>query len=127
MSFVEHCHFSHPRPKYISLLAPRPFRALALSRGVSEVTIADQLCLLLPKLTKGSLRGTFQSSVATVQRERVEIRLLDNFQRDCLLSSGEFHSALAVARKRTAPGPDNTTYSSFANLGQVATGMLFKF
>lgn len=82
---------------------------MALSPRALEVTIADEFGPLLVKPTKASISGVFQTSAATVQRDVVEITLFDNSQLDCLFTLWQPHSALAVARRRTASGPDNIT------------------
>lgn len=98
-----------------------PFRALALARGVNEVTVAEEFCTVLTRPSPAVDSQLYKDSLDVAHLALQEGLLSASPDMDQDFRLEELMNALSSARKRTAPGPDGVTYAALSNLGPKNT------
>lgn len=115
------------RSLQLPVIQKTPFRALAVARGVLEMTVADEFCKLLSKPGEAANSSEHKLSCTYAETSFKRHSSEANVQLDSMYTMGEMKTALRTTRKRTAPGPDGVTYGALANLGPTATDVLLQF
>ncbi|KAM7311019.1 uncharacterized protein ISCGN_007927 [Ixodes scapularis] len=96
-----------PRQKF-------PFRALALSKGITEHAAANAFCQLQQRRPASGLSHEKTTEAAVLP------------ELDEAFTMRELKSALQECSQHTSPGPDGVTYKALANLGPLALGALLQ-